>query len=151
MSPLGGRPRGYPEQIRGFVLPALGLQENFVRAAVAAEVDHLGLALVELAQQIDGPRTGDQDELHRFAEPAEAHFLVNLPELPGQVELGCPARVGGEEQDLDHRRPNLGWVRKGEVVFLKDLNSRSKEEVFSAIVNEPIDDGRRSDTILAPG
>ena len=49
--------------------------------------------------------SGDQNQLHRIAKRAEADLLVDLPELTGQVEWGCPARVGGEEQDLDHLGP----------------------------------------------
>ena len=89
----------------GFFLPRL--EDDLVRAAVTAEMDDLGLVFVELAQQVDRPRTGDQDQLHRIAERAAPDFLVDLPELAGQIERGCPTRVRGEEQDLDLVHPDL--------------------------------------------
>ena len=49
-----------------------GLEDDLVRVAVTAEMDDLGLVLVELAQQVDRPRTRDQDQLHRVAERAAA-------------------------------------------------------------------------------
>src|SRR4051812_17782430 len=74
-------------------------------------MDDLGLVLVELTQQINGSRTGDQDQLHRIAERAEANLFVDLPELPGQIERSCSSWVGGEEQDLDHVGPYLvSWI-----------------------------------------
>ena len=74
---------------------------------MTAEMDDLGLVLVELAQQVDRPCTGDQDQLHRAAKRAPADLLVDLPELAGQIERGGPARIRGEEQDLDLLHPDL--------------------------------------------
>ena len=97
-----------PQPIRGLVVLTLpGLQEDLVGAAVAAEVDDLGLALVELAQQIDRPGSGNQDQLHRIAKRAETDLLVDLPELAGEIERRCSPGVRGEEQDLDHLGPDL--------------------------------------------
>jgi hypothetical protein len=122
-----------------------------VQAAVAAEVDNLGLALVELTQQIDRPSTRDQDQLHRVAERAEADLLVDLPKFSGQIERGCPSRVSSEEQDLDHLGPTLERVRKGEFALVNDVGSNSKEKNFPTFVNEPIDHARQPSAILAPG
>ena len=79
-----------PSRSEASSCPLLGLQEDLVRAAVAAEVDDLGLVFVELAQQVDRPGTRDQDQLHRVAKRAEANLLVDLPELAGQIERGSP-------------------------------------------------------------
>ncbi len=75
-------------------------------------MDDLGLVLVELAQQVDRPCPGDQDQLHRMAKRAALDFLFDLPELAGQIERCGPARVGGEEQDLDRLHPDLSYGAK---------------------------------------
>ena len=93
------------------MLSVLGLEEKFVRAAVAADLDNLGLDLVQLAEQIDGPSTGDQDQLHGIAERAEADLLIDLPKLAREVKRSCPARVCGEEENSNHLRPQDGSVR----------------------------------------
>ena len=106
--PLVRRPRAGAGPIGDVGLLISGLEDDLVGVAVAAEMDDLGLVLVELAQQVDRPCTGDQDQLHRVAKRAAADLLVDLAELAGQIERCGPARVGGEEQDLDRLHPDLG-------------------------------------------
>jgi hypothetical protein len=67
-----------------------------------------GLVLVQLAQQVDRPRTGDQDQIYRIAKRAAPNFLVDFPELAGQIEQCCSTRIPGEEQDFDCVHPDLG-------------------------------------------
>jgi hypothetical protein len=61
-------------------------EDELFRVAVTAEMDDLGLVFVELAQQVDRPCPGDQDQLHRIAKRASPDLVVDLPELAGEIE-----------------------------------------------------------------
>ena len=112
----------------------LGLEDNLVRVAVTAEMDDLGLVLVELANQVDRPRTRDENELHDVAERASADFLVDLPELPGQIKRGCPNRVGGKEQDpeLLHPTSDAARIRGLASVFFDSPATATIQRAMSA-------------------
>ena len=67
--PLVGRPKALDRMGFGNLgVSVTGFENDLVRAAVTAEMDDLGLVFVELAQQVDRPCTGDQDQLDRAAE-----------------------------------------------------------------------------------
>ena len=78
-------------------------------------MNDLRLVFVQLAKKVHGPRAGDQDQLHLAPKRAQADFLVDLPELAGEIERRSPSRVRGEEQDLDlfHPDPRTRHSAKG--------------------------------------
>ena len=65
-----------------------------------------------------------------------ADFLVDLPELAGQIERGCPTRIRGEEQDLDLFHPSLS-TRDIEAVEIADRISGQNKSAIWTPCNAP--------------
>src|SRR5262245_4362179 len=76
-------------------------------------MNDLRLVFIQRAQKVDRAASLYAYQLDRIARRAHADFLIEHPDLAGEIKRGSARRVRGEEQDFDRLHPDLVGGAKG--------------------------------------